>query len=130
MPIRYIAPIASDPGASASLSSTLTKGADRVSVNDKVLNVETAFYRYLELLRAGAKMTVYTKNSGSVRTNVVAVLKKEDGWGDWKVVSRPATANPALLPETFGEKHPGIISARTIADTFESDRELWATVKE
>ena len=101
-----------------------------MSTDHKVLSAETAIYRYLELLRAGAKMSVYTKNSGSARTNIVAMLRKEEGWGDWEVVSRPATADPTLLPETFGGELAGMISATTLAETFESNRDLWAAVSE
>lgn len=50
--------------------------------------------------------------------------------GDWEVVSRPATANPALLPETWPGGHPEIISTRTLADTFAANPDLWAAVSE
>lgn len=77
-------------------------------------------------------MNVYTKNSApGARTNIVAVLEKEtDTWGDWKVVSRPVTADSSALPETWPGGHPGIISTRTLADAFDADEALWAEVTE
>lgn len=96
-----------------------------------VLNAETAIYACLKHLPGGAKMTVYTKNSNGARTNEVAVLKKEpDSWGDWQVVNRPKTADPMLLPETWPDGHPGIISSRTLADAFDSNPDLWADISE
>lgn len=94
-----------------------------------VLDADTAVYRYLEALPAKTKMTVYTKRAAGARTNVVAVLQKEEGFGDWQVVSRPATADAAQLPEAWPHE-PGAISARTLADTFKSNRDLWADVNE
>ena len=99
--------------------------------DEKVISADSALYRYFDLLRGGVRMTVYTKRSGAARTNVVAVLQKEhDDFGDWQVVSRPATADPAMLPETWGGVHAGIISTRTLADTFAADTDLWGTVRE
>jgi hypothetical protein len=98
--------------------------------NEAVFSAETAAYRYLDALPAGSTMTVRTNNSVGSRTNEVAKLKKEPGnWGDWEVVSRPATADASLLPETW-PAHPGIISTRTLADKFTADPDLWAQVKE
>jgi len=99
--------------------------------DDKVVTAENALYRYFDVLRGGATMTVYTKNHGGARTNVVAVIRKEPGvWGDWEVVSRPATANPDFLPETWHEAHAGIISTATLAETFAADSDLWGSVSE
>lgn len=100
-------------------------------MTDEVFDADTAAYRYLEVLPAGTTMIVHTKNEGAgARTNEVAKLKKEPGkMGDWQVVSRPATADASLLPETW-PAHPGIISSRTLADTFTANRDLWARVQE
>lgn len=98
--------------------------------NEVVFSAKTAAYRYLDALPGGVTMTVHTDRSAGSRTNEVAVLKKEPGtFGDWQVVSRPKTADASLLPETWGE-HPGIISTRTLADTFTTDSDLWARVNE
>lgn len=98
---------------------------------DVVLDAETGVYRYLDLLPGGSKMLVRTRGATKGRTNEVATLEKEPGpWGDWKVMSRPATADAALLPETWPGQHPGIISTRTLADTFMGNADLWASVRE
>ncbi|KTR17088.1 hypothetical protein NS330_10030 [Curtobacterium citreum] len=95
-----------------------------------MFSAETAAYRYLDALPAGSTMTVHTNKPARARTNEVAKLKKETGkMGDWEVVSRPATADASLLPETW-PAHPGIISTRTLADTFTANTDLWARVKE
>jgi hypothetical protein len=46
-----------------------------------VVTVDTALYAAFKFLPEGAKVTVYTKNSGRARTNVVAELRKEPGGG-------------------------------------------------
>jgi hypothetical protein len=99
-------------------------------MTEEVFSAETAAYRYLEVLPAGTTMIVHTNKPAGARTNEVAKLKKEPGkLGDWQVVSRPATADASLLPETW-PAHPGIISSRTLADTFTANPDLWARVQE
>lgn len=93
-----------------------------------VLKADTALYRYLEVLNAGTKMTVYTRNSPGARTNVLAVLQKEKGWGDWDFVQRPKTSDASQLPATWLE-NPEVISANDLAKAFENP-DLWADVSE
>lgn len=98
---------------------------------DVVLDAETGVYRYLDLLPGGSRMLVLTRGPKRGRTNKVAILEKEsDLYGDWKVVSRPATADASLLPETWPGQHPGLISTKTLAATFMGNTDLWASVRE
>jgi hypothetical protein len=91
-----------------------------------VLNSDTAFYAALKFLPEGTKMTVYTRTPGKARTNVVAELRKElgNGWNDWEVLKRPASADASLLPED----QPAIISTKTLAGALEVNSYLWASV--
>lgn len=95
-----------------------------------VLNLETALYVALKFVPEGTTMTVFTRNSSGARTNVVAKVRKEpgNGWGDWQVLERPKEADASLLPETWPSEDPGIISSRTLADTFQANVELWADI--
>jgi hypothetical protein len=98
-----------------------------------VISTEGVYNAAFKFIPQGTKMTVFTRVPGNARTNEVAVLRKEPkevdsgNWGDWEVLSRPKTADPSLLPETWSE-HPGIISTRTLADTFQANPDLWAEV--
>jgi hypothetical protein len=97
---------------------------------EEVFSAATAANRYLQVLPAGTTMTVHTKEQPpGALTNEVAVLKKESREGDWQVMSKPKTADQSTLPETWAA-HPGVISSRTLADTFMTNTDLWARVKE
>lgn len=95
-----------------------------------VINSENALYAALKFLLEGTKLTVYTKNSGRARTNTVAELRKKPGggWDDWQVLKRPASADASLLPSTFTNEEPEIVSTRTLADALEVNTDLWANV--
>lgn len=95
-----------------------------------VLNAEEALYVALKFVPEGSKMTVYTKDKGHARTNVVAELRKEPGggWDDWQITRRPATVDDALLPATWPHEDPAIISSRTLADTLDANPNLWADI--
>jgi hypothetical protein len=95
-----------------------------------VLNAETAVYVALKFVPEGWKITVYTKDQGRARTNIVAELRKEPGggWDDWQIIRRPATADDSLLPATWPHENPAIISSRTLADTLDANSDLWADI--
>jgi hypothetical protein len=103
--------------------SSSQKGA-RLAKAEVVLKPETGVYRYLELLRAGARVTVFTRGEKpkGTRTNRVAVLTKEAGdWGDWL---------PKEMRLDVAAFHDGAISSKTLADLLMEDDDLWASVKE
>lgn len=93
-----------------------------------VIKADTALYAAFKFLPEGTKITVYTKNSGRARTNVVAELRKQPGggWDDWQILKRPATADATLLPATWPTEDPAVISSRDLAGALENDPDLWA----
>lgn len=97
-----------------------------------VINAETGLYAAFKFLPEGTKITVYTKNQGQARTNVVAELRKEqgNGWHDWQILKRPATAEKSLLPATWPTDDPAAISSSDLADTLNNNRDLSATVED
>ncbi|WP_139722296.1 hypothetical protein [Serinicoccus chungangensis] len=97
-----------------------------------VLDSTTALYAALKFVPEGGRMTVYTRDSRRARTNVVAELRKEPGggWDDWQVLRRPETADASLLPDTWPEENPAIISCRTLADSLAENPDLWAEVED
>lgn len=96
--------------------------------HDVVFDAETAAYRYLSVLPLGTKMTVYTRDSGGARTNVLAILEKENRSDDWRVLSRPSTADASQLRETWPNEHA--ISTTDLAKAFTENAALWASLKE
>lgn len=95
-----------------------------------VLDSSTALYAALKFLPEGTKLTVYTRDKGGARTNVVAELRKEPGggWHDWQIVKRPASADPSLLPATWPHESPAVVHSQALAETFANDPNLWAEV--
>lgn len=93
-----------------------------------VINADTALYAAFKFLPEGMKITVFTKNSGRARTNVVAQLRKErgGGWDDWQILQRPATADANLLPATWPAGDPAVISSQDLADALSNDPDLRA----
>lgn len=97
-----------------------------------VLKADTALYVALKMVPEGTRMTVYTSNRGRARTNVVAELTKEpgSGWGDWQLLKRSATANPELLPATWPNEDPAIISSTALAESLGQNPDLWADIED
>lgn len=95
-----------------------------------VIDAETGLYAAFKFLPEGTKLTVYTRNKGQARTNVVAELRKEpgSGWDDWQILKRPATSDTSLLPPTWPTEDPAIISSRDLSDAIGKDPDLWANV--
>ena len=92
-----------------------------------VIKADTALYAAFKFLPEGTKITVYTKNSGRARTNVVAELRKQLGgsWDDWQVLKRPASADATLLLATWPTEDPPIVSSRDLAGALTNDTDLW-----
>lgn len=97
-----------------------------------VLNAENAILAALKFLPEGAKLTVFTKNAGGSRTNVVAELRKGPGraWADWEITGRPTTAHHTLLPATWPHEIPAVISPTDLADALGANPELWAETED
>ena len=97
-----------------------------------VLNAENAILAALKFLPAGSQLTVFTKNAGTSRTNVVAELRKGPGraWADWEILRRPVTANHTLLPATWPHEVPEVISPSDLAHALNADSDLWAEVED
>ena len=92
--------------------------------SEVVLKAENGVYRYLDVLPAGARVTIFTSGEKpkGARTNRMAVLVKEEGdWGDWL---------PKEMRLDVAAFHDGAISTRTLADLLTEDEDLWASVKE
>lgn len=106
----------------------LRAGHDGFMSHDVVFDAETAAYCYLSVLPLGTRMTVHTRDSGGARTNVLAVLKKENRSNDWRVLSRAFTADAGQLPETWPNEHA--ISTTDLAKAFTENAALWARLKE
>ncbi|UYN84445.1 MAG: hypothetical protein KIT89_04435 [Microcella sp.] len=97
-----------------------------------VLKADNALYVALKMVPEGTRMTVYTSNQGSAKTNVVAELRKEpgSGWDDWQFLKRPATANAELLPATWPNEDPTIISSTALAESLGQNPDLWADISD
>lgn len=95
-----------------------------------VIDATTGLYAAFKFLPEGAKITVYTRDKGQARTNVVAVLRKEPGggWDDWQILKRPPTADSSLLPATWPTEDPAVISSRDLANALGNDHALWANL--
>lgn len=95
-----------------------------------VIDAETGLYAAFKFLPERTRVTVYTRNKGRARTNLVAELRKEPGggWDDWQILTRPASADPSLLPPTWPTESPAVISSRDLSDAIENNRDLWANV--
>jgi hypothetical protein len=78
----------------------------------------------------GTRLEVFTNHKpAGARTNRVVTLRKEaDGYADWEIIERPATADHSILRPTFGEADP-VVSIRDIADAIMSG-DVWAGVHE
>lgn len=95
-----------------------------------VIRSNTALYASLKFLAEGTRIIIYTDDSGSARTNVVAELRKEPdngGHHDWQIIRRPSSADASLLRPSYPED-PEIISNRALADTLEQNPALWVSV--
>lgn len=91
-----------------------------------VFDTTTATYLALKFAPGGTKLTVHTRTPGHSRTNEVVELRKESTgvWADWEVLSRPVTADAALVVEDS----PGVVSNRALASAFEANHDLWADI--
>lgn len=95
-----------------------------------VLNSDDGLYAALKIAQEGTRMTIYTKDPGASRTNVVAELCKTigNGWHDWDILRRPATADHSLLVADWPDDDPPGISSRKVAETLTANRDLWAQI--
>jgi len=98
-----------------------------------VLKQSSAMYVALKLVPEGGRMTVFTRDRQGARTGEVVVLEKElnnGGYGDWRVVSRPKTANPNLVPATRTEGTSEIIYSQDLARVLSDNDDLWADISD
>lgn len=92
------------------------------------LTADTGVSLALQYMPKGTRLEVFTRNKpAGARTNRVVILRKEDdGYSDWEILERPATADHSILRPTFGEDDP-VVSIRDIADAIMTG-EVWAGV--
>lgn len=95
-----------------------------------VISSDNALYAALKFLPEGSRMTLFTRDSGAARTAIVAELRKEagNGWHDWEILRRPATADASLLPATWSSEIPEATSTKSLADAMTANSDLWAEV--
>lgn len=79
----------------------------------------------LLLLPGRTRLQVFSDKYTSGRTNrVVTVRKEANGDTDWVIVERTKSADPSVLPPTFGHTDP-VLSSRDLAEAIMTG-DFWA----